>query len=60
FGSVRFQDVVYEAINMLGSFTATDSFPKKNFHDFDNFYQKIIDERFDPQRVILGHEDIID
>ncbi|XP_026394284.1 cytochrome P450 71B10-like [Papaver somniferum] len=75
-GSGRFQEIVYEAIDMLGGFTATDFFPgvgwiidrltgmhgrlEKSFHDLDTFYQKIIDEHLDPQRMISGHEDIID
>ncbi|KAF5200582.1 Cytochrome p450 [Thalictrum thalictroides] len=63
-------------MNMLGSFTATDFFPyfgwiidvftghsrrlEKCFHAFDNFYQQVIDEHLDPQRIKPEQEDIID
>ncbi|OMO75344.1 Cytochrome P450 [Corchorus olitorius] len=33
---------------------------EKNFQEFDNFYQEIIDEHLDPNRVKPEQEDIID
>ncbi|KAI3969835.1 hypothetical protein MKX01_038303 [Papaver californicum] len=72
----NFETIIFEAINMLSSFSATDYFPgvgwiidrltglhgtlEKSFHDLDTFYQKIIDEHLDTQRLKSGHEDIID
>ncbi|PIA51583.1 hypothetical protein AQUCO_01100440v1 [Aquilegia coerulea] len=72
----NFHEIVIEAMNMLGSFTATDFFPyfgwiidlftghsrrlEKCFHAFDNFYQQVIDEHLDPQRKRPEQEDIID
>ncbi|XP_026442035.1 cytochrome P450 71B34-like [Papaver somniferum] len=72
----NFEDIIFEAIDMLSSFSATDYFPgvgwiidrltglhgrlEKSFHDLDNFYQKIIDEHLDTGRLKSGHEDIID
>jgi hypothetical protein len=56
----RFQEIVHEALAMLGSFSAADFFPyfgwivdritglykrrEKSFYDFDSFYQRIIDD----------------
>ncbi|OVA18879.1 Cytochrome P450 [Macleaya cordata] len=61
---------------MLGSFSASDFFPEvgwiidmvtglhgrleKSFHDFDAFYQGVIDQHLDPETLKSKHEDIID
>ncbi|KAI3844570.1 hypothetical protein MKW92_027527, partial [Papaver armeniacum] len=76
FGSGRFQHLLSEAVAMLGSFSASDFFPKvgwvidrltglhrrleKSFHGLDTFYQEIIDEHLDPQRSKPDNDDIID
>ncbi|KAF5179288.1 Cytochrome p450 [Thalictrum thalictroides] len=72
----KLQEIVYEAMDMLGSFTATDFFPyfgwiidvftgfnkrlEKCFTAFDNLYQQVIDEHLDPERKKPEQEDIID
>ncbi|PIA51587.1 hypothetical protein AQUCO_01100443v1 [Aquilegia coerulea] len=72
----NFHEMFIEAINLHGSFTATDFFPyfgwiidvftghsrrlEKCFHAFDTFYQQVIDEHLDPQRTKPEQEDIID
>ncbi|KAF8392935.1 hypothetical protein HHK36_021175 [Tetracentron sinense] len=71
-----FHELMVEAFAILGSFSGTDLFPpfgwiidvltglhariEKCFHDFDDFYQRIIDEHLDPEREKPEHEDIID
>ncbi|KAF8392912.1 hypothetical protein HHK36_021152 [Tetracentron sinense] len=76
FDDGRFQEIMVEAIAILASFSSTDYFPpfgwiidvltglhakiEKCFHDFDGFYQRIIDEHLDPEREKPEHEDIID
>ncbi|KDP34532.1 hypothetical protein JCGZ_11082 [Jatropha curcas] len=72
----RFQEVVREGFAMLGSFTAADFFPHvgwvvdrltglharsdRVFKEFDEFYQKIIDDHIQKGKEDPGHEDIID
>ncbi|PIA38465.1 hypothetical protein AQUCO_02800287v1 [Aquilegia coerulea] len=76
FDVAKFIEVVYEAMNMLASFSATDFFPyvgwiidvltgfntrlEKFFNEFDGLYQQVIDEHLDPDRKKPEHEDIID
>ncbi|KAF8369619.1 hypothetical protein HHK36_032356 [Tetracentron sinense] len=76
FDDGRFHELMVEAMAILASFSATDYFPlygwiidmltglhgriEKSFHDFDGFYQRIIDEHLDPEREKPEHEDIID
>ncbi|KAK1557051.1 hypothetical protein Q3G72_016982 [Acer saccharum] len=61
---------------MLGSFSAADFFPyvgwivdfftglharrEKCFHEFDEFYQMVIDDHLDPLRPVPENEDIVD
>ncbi|XP_059629875.1 cytochrome P450 71B10-like [Cornus florida] len=70
------EDAIKEAMTMLGSFSAADFFPsfgwivdvltgfharrEKCFRDFDQFFQRVLDEHLDPSRPIPEHEDIID
>ncbi|XP_059626373.1 cytochrome P450 71B10-like [Cornus florida] len=74
FGSL--EDAIHEAMTMMASFSAADSFPyfgwivdvftgfharrEKCFHNFDKFYQRMVDEHLDPARPKPEHEDIID
>ncbi|EEF39163.1 cytochrome P450, putative [Ricinus communis] len=60
FGHERFQEVIREAVALLGSFYAADYFPyvgwivdritglharlERSFQEFDTFYQKVIDD----------------
>ncbi|KDP34533.1 hypothetical protein JCGZ_11083 [Jatropha curcas] len=78
FSQERFQEVIHEGFAMLGSFSAADFFPyvgwivdrltglharlEKNFQEFDEFYQKIIDDHIQKERNEKEHgqEDIID
>ncbi|KAF9600312.1 hypothetical protein IFM89_006625 [Coptis chinensis] len=69
-------EFVIEALNLLGSLSATDIFPYfgwiidkftgfssrlgKCFSVFDAFYQKVINEHLDPKRKKEEDEDIID
>ncbi|KAM7274225.1 hypothetical protein ACFE04_028889 [Oxalis oulophora] len=62
----RFQEIIHEAMAMLGSFSAADFFPyfgplidritglhkrrEKSFHDFDSFYQRIIDDHLNARK----------
>ncbi|KAF8392936.1 hypothetical protein HHK36_021176 [Tetracentron sinense] len=76
FDDGKFHEIMVEAIAILASFSGTDFFPpfgwiidvltglhariEKCFHDFDGFYQRIINEHLDPEREKPEHEDIID
>ncbi|KAL5713269.1 hypothetical protein ACHQM5_015361 [Ranunculus cassubicifolius] len=76
FNAGKFTDAIYEAMDMLGSFAATDFFPyfgwivdyvsglstrlEKIFNTFDVFYQQIIDEHLDPTKQKTEQDDIID
>ena len=72
----KHEEVIQEAMAMLGSFAAADFFPyvgwivdvftglharrEKSFHEFDEFYQMVIDEHLDPHRPVPENEDIVD
>ncbi|KAK9276573.1 hypothetical protein L1049_006108 [Liquidambar formosana] len=72
----RFQEVVHEAQGKLGSFAASDFFPRvgwiidrltglhgrieRSFHELDAFFQEVIDDHLNPQRMKQEKEDIID
>ncbi|KAK3188474.1 hypothetical protein Dsin_028035 [Dipteronia sinensis] len=72
----KHDDVIQEAMAMLGSFSAADFFPhvgwiidfltglharrEKCFHEFDEFYQMVIDEHLDPHRPVPENEDTVD
>ncbi|KDP34572.1 hypothetical protein JCGZ_11122 [Jatropha curcas] len=76
FNHDRFQEAIHEAFAMLGSFPATDFFPhvgwivdrltglhttlERVFQEFDEFYQKIIDDHIRMGKADPGHEDVID
>ena len=76
FGDGRFQEVVREAMALLGGFTAADFFPyvgrivdrltglhgrlERSFLEMDGFYQRVIEDHLNPGRVKEEHEDIID
>ncbi|KAJ9708758.1 hypothetical protein PVL29_000664 [Vitis rotundifolia] len=76
FGDGRFQEVVHEAMALLGGFTAADFFPyvgrivdrltglhgrlERSFLEMDGFYQRVIEDHLNPGRVKEEHEDIID
>ncbi|CBI16811.3 unnamed protein product, partial [Vitis vinifera] len=76
FGDGRFQEVVHEAMALLGGLTASDFFPyvgrivdrltglhgrlERSFHEMDGFYQQVIEDHLNPGRVKEEHEDIID
>ncbi|KAM7272563.1 hypothetical protein ACFE04_027226 [Oxalis oulophora] len=62
----RFQEIIHEAVAMLGSFSAADFFSyfgwivdritglykrrERSFHDLDSFYQKVIDDHLDARK----------
>ncbi|KAI3870833.1 hypothetical protein MKW92_021592, partial [Papaver armeniacum] len=60
----RLKEIIYEAMAALGwildrlsgAYWATE----KSFHDFDKFFQQVIDEHLDPARQKSEHDDIID
>ncbi|XVF63736.1 hypothetical protein PTKIN_Ptkin09bG0110200 [Pterospermum kingtungense] len=67
--------LTYETHTMFGSFFFSDCFPslgwldkftgklgrlEKNFKEFDDFYQEVIEEHLDPKRPKPEHEDIVD
>ncbi|KAL3751808.1 hypothetical protein ACJRO7_012615 [Eucalyptus globulus] len=72
----KFMDVIYEATAMLGSFSASDFFPRfgwivdrftglharleKSFRKLDNFYQKVIEEHRSACKSNEEEEDIVD
>ncbi|CBI16812.3 unnamed protein product, partial [Vitis vinifera] len=76
FGDGRFQEVVHEAVALLGGFTAADFFPyvgrivdrltglhgrlERSFLEMDGFYERVIEDHLNPGRVKEEHEDIID
>ena len=76
FGDGRFQEVVHEAMALLGGLTASDFFPyvgrivdrltglhgrlERSFHEMDGFYQQVIEDHLNPGRVKEEREDIID
>ncbi|KAJ7945465.1 Cytochrome P450 [Quillaja saponaria] len=67
FDEGKFQEVVNEAMAMLGSFSASDFFPyvgwivdkltglhdrlERSFHDLDGFYQQVIDQHLDSKET---------
>ncbi|KAF8040746.1 hypothetical protein BT93_B2849 [Corymbia citriodora subsp. variegata] len=76
FNDGRFMDVISEAIMMLGSFSASDFFPRfgwmvdrftglhsrleNSFRKLDNFYQKVIEEHRNAYKSNEEEEDIVD
>ncbi|XP_026424828.1 cytochrome P450 71A1-like [Papaver somniferum] len=72
----RLKEIIYEAMAALGYMRASNFFPEvgwildrlsgayweteKSFHDFDKFFQQVIDEHLDPARQKAEHDDIID
>ncbi|OAY50613.1 cytochrome P450 83B1 [Manihot esculenta] len=72
----RLHELLNETQAMFVGFFFSDYFPyigrivdkfsgllsrlEKNFHDFDAFYQELIDEHLDPKRQKPQHEDILD
>nr|AYM55677.1 cytochrome P450 [Croton stellatopilosus] len=76
FSQERFQEVIHEGLAVLGSFSAADFFAgigwivdrltglharrEKTFLEFDEFYQKVIDDHIQKGKRSYGHEDIID
>ncbi|KAL3714738.1 hypothetical protein ACJRO7_006613 [Eucalyptus globulus] len=72
----RFMHLTHEALAMLGSFSASDYFPRfgwivdrftglhsrleKSFHNLDDLYQKVIEEHRNANKSNEGKEDIID
>ncbi|XP_048136334.1 cytochrome P450 71B10-like [Rhodamnia argentea] len=72
----RFMDMIREAMAMLGSFSASDAFPRfgwivdrftglhsrleKSFRSMDVFYQKVIDEHRNTNKRNEEEEDIVD
>ncbi|XP_057948816.1 cytochrome P450 71B10-like [Malania oleifera] len=72
----RFEEVIHEALAMLGSFSASDFFPtvgwvvdritglhrrmERSFKDLDGFYEQVIEEHLDRGRIEQDQEDIID
>ncbi|KAL5825843.1 hypothetical protein ACOSQ3_021906 [Xanthoceras sorbifolium] len=76
FQNGKHEKVIEEAMAMLGSFSAADFFPyvgriidvltglharrEKSFHEFDEFYQMLIDEHLDPRRPVPENEDTVD
>ncbi|KAL5823924.1 hypothetical protein ACOSQ4_021824 [Xanthoceras sorbifolium] len=76
FQNGKHEKVIEEAMAMLGSFSAADFFPyvgriidvltglharrEKSFHEFDEFYQMVIDEHLDPRRPVPENEDTVD
>ncbi|EOY19784.1 Cytochrome P450, putative [Theobroma cacao] len=71
----RFHELLNETQAMFGSFFVADCLPfmgwvdrlsglldrlKKNFKDFNLFYQKLIDKHLDPYRSKSEHKNIID
>ncbi|KAG5514973.1 hypothetical protein RHGRI_036122 [Rhododendron griersonianum] len=76
FASGKFQATIDEGMAMLSSFWGSDFFPnvgwivdvlsglhsrlEKLFHDFDGFFERVIEEHVDPTRKMSENEDIID
>ncbi|KAA8529657.1 hypothetical protein F0562_034243 [Nyssa sinensis] len=76
FDSDRFQEIIHEAMVMLGSRSASDFFPyvgwiidwltgfrgrlDRSFHELDVFYQRVIDDHLNPGRLKQEQEDIVD
>ncbi|WCJ31980.1 Cytochrome P450 71B10 [Euphorbia peplus] len=72
----KFQEMFHECLEMLGCFSSTDFFPyvgwildrmsgldsrlQKNFQEFDEFYEKIIDDHIKKERINKRGDDIID
>ncbi|KAI3849199.1 hypothetical protein MKW92_046593, partial [Papaver armeniacum] len=70
------QDILLETMAVISGFTASDYFPsvgwifdritgvhgriEKCFHDFDDFFQQIIDMHLNRERQKSEHEDLID
>jgi cytochrome P450 len=71
----EFEDIIHRAINVLGSFTASDIFPylgwiidrlsgvharfERSFHELDDFFNQVIDEHL-KRAPEEGKEDIVD
>ncbi|KAF7848358.1 hypothetical protein BT93_L2067 [Corymbia citriodora subsp. variegata] len=76
FEDARFMDMVHEGMAMLGSFSASDFFPRfgwivdrfmglhsrleKSFHDLDILYEKVIEEHRNANKSNKEEEDIVD
>ncbi|WCJ31977.1 Cytochrome P450 71B10 [Euphorbia peplus] len=72
----KFQGTVHECLEMLGCFSSTDFFPyvgwildrisgldsrlQKIFQEFDDFYEKIIDDHVKKEKLNKQGDDIID
>jgi cytochrome P450 len=75
-GGRIFEECINEAMAMLSSFWAADFFPgfgsvldrlmgqhkrlNRIFNEFDEFYEKAIEEHLNPTRLKSDHEDLID
>ncbi|KAF7848359.1 hypothetical protein BT93_L2068 [Corymbia citriodora subsp. variegata] len=76
FNDGKFMDMIHEAMAMLGSFSASDFFPRfgwigdrftglhsrleKSFRTLDVFYQKVIEEHRNANKSDEEEEDIVD
>ncbi|KAI3900366.1 hypothetical protein MKW92_041946 [Papaver armeniacum] len=72
----RLMEILYEVMVVLSGFSGSDFFPKvgwiidtitgshgiieKCFHELDEFFQQIVDQHRDPERLKPEHHDIID
>ncbi|XP_021666940.2 cytochrome P450 71B36 [Hevea brasiliensis] len=72
----RFQEVIHDCVDRLGTFSAADFFPyvgwiidrlaglhgrlERNFEEFDAFYEKVIDDHIKKGKEEAGPEDFID
>ncbi|KAI3950635.1 hypothetical protein MKW92_036972 [Papaver armeniacum] len=72
----RLQEILYDTMEALNGFSASDFLPsvgwiidritgvhgriEKCFHDFDEYFQDIIDIHLNPERQKSRHEDLID
>ncbi|XP_026411009.1 cytochrome P450 71B26-like [Papaver somniferum] len=72
----RLQEILYDTMEALNGFSASDFLPsvgwiidritgvhgriEKCFHDFDEYFQDIIDIHHNPERQKSKHEDLID
>lgn len=70
------QDILLETMAIISGFSASDYFPtvgwifdritgfhrriEKCFHEFDDFFQQIMDMHLNPERQKSSHEDLID
>ncbi|KAK3005246.1 hypothetical protein RJ639_017012 [Escallonia herrerae] len=76
FDGDRFQEIIHEAMAMLGCLSASDFFPlvgcivdrltglharlERSFKELDAFYQQVIDDHLNPARMKPDQDDIID